>query len=180
MVMNVIRDLYPELSSEELSKISLHFKRININEKNDFEVDTKENGILHVKNVASVNNERIRDTLLHEMCHAAVWIIDQKIEKHGPFWKRWCAIAESVLPNMPVVKTCHEYVITTKYVYRCPSCLREVRRQTKSLNIARKVCKFCRKHFICFKLNSKTGKYVPCNGGIDILGYLEVGDGHEQ
>ncbi|KRX27197.1 putative carbonic anhydrase-like protein 2 [Trichinella nelsoni] len=246
MVMNVIRDLYPELSSEELSKISLHFKKLNINEKDNFEVNTKENGIPHVINENTIpavavqrmmdqkllksnkkmeltrelfsvfnehvfNNrfpkdmeicfnrrlyktagyckcklnrftklpyciielselvcdtcERIRDTLLHEMCHAAVWIIDQKIEKHGPFWKRWCAIAESVLPNMPVVKTCHEYVITTKYIYRCPSCFREVRRQTKSLNIARKVCKFCRKHFICFKLNSKTGQYVPCNDG---------------
>lgn len=33
---------------------------------------------------------RVRDTLVHEMCHAAVWMeIGDKNSGHGPHWKRW-------------------------------------------------------------------------------------------
>ena len=34
--------------------------------------------------------DRIRDTLVHEMCHAATWIIDGiKGGGHGREWKAW-------------------------------------------------------------------------------------------
>ncbi|EPB73344.1 hypothetical protein ANCCEY_07590 [Ancylostoma ceylanicum] len=34
--------------------------------------------------------DRVRDTLIHEMCHAAVWIVDGRVkEGHGPVWKKW-------------------------------------------------------------------------------------------
>ena len=34
--------------------------------------------------------DRIRDTLAHEMCHAAVFVIDKRFkERHGPVWQRW-------------------------------------------------------------------------------------------
>lgn len=34
--------------------------------------------------------ERIRNTLAHEMCHLASWIIDNNInEGHGALWKAW-------------------------------------------------------------------------------------------
>ena len=34
--------------------------------------------------------ERIRDTIIHEMCHAANWIIDgTKRAGHGKLWKAW-------------------------------------------------------------------------------------------
>ena len=34
--------------------------------------------------------ERIRDTIVHEMCHAANWIIDgTKRAGHGKLWKAW-------------------------------------------------------------------------------------------
>ena len=34
--------------------------------------------------------ERIRNTLSHEMCHLATWIIDKEInEHHGPNFKKW-------------------------------------------------------------------------------------------
>lgn len=29
--------------------------------------------------------ERIRDTLIHEMCHAAVWIINETQDGHGRY-----------------------------------------------------------------------------------------------
>lgn len=32
---------------------------------------------------------RLRDTLVHEMCHAATWIVNEVSDGHGPFWKSW-------------------------------------------------------------------------------------------
>lgn len=31
--------------------------------------------------------ERLRDTLIHELCHAAVWIIHGLLGGHGRYWK---------------------------------------------------------------------------------------------
>ena len=36
-----------------------------------------------------MNIDRIRDTLIHELCHAATWLIDGVKAGHGPHWKRW-------------------------------------------------------------------------------------------
>ncbi|GBP80869.1 Acidic repeat-containing protein [Eumeta japonica] len=34
--------------------------------------------------------QRLRDTLIHEMCHAATWIVDKELKAgHGPLWKKW-------------------------------------------------------------------------------------------
>lgn len=33
--------------------------------------------------------DRLRDTLIHEMCHAAVWLLNNESGGHGPFWKAW-------------------------------------------------------------------------------------------
>lgn len=32
---------------------------------------------------------RLRDTLVHEMCHAATWIVNEISDGHGSFWKSW-------------------------------------------------------------------------------------------
>lgn len=36
-----------------------------------------------------VTADRLRDTLVHEMCHAATWIVNQVSDGHGRFWKSW-------------------------------------------------------------------------------------------
>jgi hypothetical protein len=33
--------------------------------------------------------DRLRDTLVHEMCHAMSWIVSECNGGHGPVWKRW-------------------------------------------------------------------------------------------
>lgn len=33
--------------------------------------------------------DRVRDTLVHELCHAAVWIVDGERSHHGKVWKYW-------------------------------------------------------------------------------------------
>jgi predicted SprT family Zn-dependent metalloprotease len=43
--------------------------------------------------------ERIRNTLSHEMCHLASWVINQEPkEGHGKVWKSWCV--EALLPTL--------------------------------------------------------------------------------
>jgi len=50
--------------------------------------------------------ERLRDTLVHELCHAMVWIEDKVIDGHGKYWKYWycstAVIAFAVLFNQTV------------------------------------------------------------------------------
>lgn len=33
--------------------------------------------------------DRLRDTLIHEMCHAAAWLINNVSDGHGPYWTGW-------------------------------------------------------------------------------------------
>ena len=66
--------------------------------------------------------DRLRDTLVHEMCHAASWIISGYKDGHGPIWKNWAARAMKRFPELPVIARCHSYEIRTKYVYRCQGC----------------------------------------------------------
>jgi predicted SprT family Zn-dependent metalloprotease len=33
--------------------------------------------------------DRLRDTLIHELCHAATWVVDDVKDGHGPHWKAW-------------------------------------------------------------------------------------------
>ena len=66
--------------------------------------------------------DRLRDTLIHEMCHAAVWLIDKKGEGHGPYWKQWTMKAMTVFPELPEITRCHDFAVLTKYTYKCEKC----------------------------------------------------------
>lgn len=66
--------------------------------------------------------ERLRDTLIHELCHAACWIFDGISEGHGPSWKNWANKAMKKFPELPIIKRCHSYDIQTKFTYKCIKC----------------------------------------------------------
>ena len=58
-------------------------------------------------------------TLLHELCHAAAWVIDHKSNPpHGAHFWAWANRAKEALPGVPVT-TCHSYKINYKYRYVC-------------------------------------------------------------
>jgi predicted SprT family Zn-dependent metalloprotease len=69
------------------------------------------------------NQERLESTLLHEMVHAAAWIIDGVANPpHGDgFWK-WARIAMKKVPGI-VVTTTHSYEIQYKFAWVSYSCL---------------------------------------------------------
>jgi predicted SprT family Zn-dependent metalloprotease len=67
--------------------------------------------------------ERCRDTLLHEMCHAAVTLIDGVMEQgHGTLWRKWTRIAEQCYPYLPTISVRHTYDVVYKFTYRCVQC----------------------------------------------------------
>ncbi|KAK6040094.1 hypothetical protein COOONC_22401 [Cooperia oncophora] len=92
--------------------------------------------------------DRVRDTLIHELCHAAVWVVDgRRKEGHGPLWKKMGCSMHATIPSLPVIERCHAYEIDAKYIYECGGCGQKVKRHSKSLNIDRMICGICKSRF---------------------------------
>ncbi|KAM6977838.1 germ cell nuclear acidic protein [Aplochiton taeniatus] len=87
--------------------------------------------------------DRLRDTLVHEMCHAATWLINSVRDGHGPFWKVYARKATLAHPELPMVTRCHSYDINYKYQYQCNRCQNKIGRHSKSLDTQRFVCALC-------------------------------------
>lgn len=69
-----------------------------------------------------VSADRLRDTLIHEMCHAATWMINGVRDGHGTFWKLYARKATLAHPELPMVTRCHSYDIKYKFQYQCTRC----------------------------------------------------------
>ncbi|KAJ3033610.1 hypothetical protein HDV00_006036 [Rhizophlyctis rosea] len=78
---------------------------------------------------------KLRNTLVHEMCHAASWVVN-RVNKppHGSEFKYWGFRAESTYDDIRVT-TCHNYEINYKYTYG---------RHSKSINTQMSGCGQCR------------------------------------
>lgn len=65
------------------------------------------------------DEERLKQTLVHELCHVAAWLIDGVSEPaHGDeFWK-WAKHAEQTIPGIKVTR-CHTYEINAPYKFIC-------------------------------------------------------------
>ncbi|XP_020389735.2 germ cell nuclear acidic protein isoform X2 [Rhincodon typus] len=87
--------------------------------------------------------ERLRDTLIHELCHAATWLINNVRDGHGPFWKLYAQRSILIHPELPMVTRCHTYEINYKYTYQCNKCKNTIGRHSKSLDTQRFVCALC-------------------------------------
>uniref|UniRef100_A0A2H8TPB7 Acidic repeat-containing protein n=1 Tax=Melanaphis sacchari TaxID=742174 RepID=A0A2H8TPB7_9HEMI len=106
--------------------------------------------------------ERLRDTLIHELCHAACWIFNGISEGHGPQWKSWANKAMQKFPELPIIKRCHSYDIQTKFTYKCVKCGYSFGRHSKSLNLEKKRCGHCYGEFELIK-NKINNNPLPNN-----------------
>jgi predicted SprT family Zn-dependent metalloprotease len=89
--------------------------------------------------------QRTRATLLHEMCHAACWIIDGvRKPPHGKAFKKWASHATNKYPD-DAVTTCHNYKIHYKFQWECASaeCDWKCGRHSKSVSEERHRCGRC-------------------------------------
>ncbi|KAL7305914.1 hypothetical protein TKK_0001919 [Trichogramma kaykai] len=103
--------------------------------------------------------DRLRDTLIHEMCHAATWLINGVSDGHGNFWKAWATKAVKAFPELPPISRCHNYEIQTKFTYKCKSCGYSVGRHSKSLDLNKKRCGYCHGEFeLLINKVTKNGK----------------------
>ncbi|KAL5961210.1 Acidic repeat-containing protein, partial [Taenia solium] len=105
--------------------------------------------------------ERVRDTLLHEACHAAVWLVHGVNDGHGRLWRAFAHRANAVFPHLPPITVRHTYAVDTRFTYRCTGCFATINRHSKSLDIQKKVCGRCQSQFQLFV--NKGGKITPVN-----------------
>ncbi|XP_059051479.1 germ cell nuclear acidic protein-like [Achroia grisella] len=92
--------------------------------------------------------QRLRDTLIHELCHAATWLIDGELRAgHGPLWKKWATHALRKFPELGEISRCHDMQIHYKYSYKCTKCGYNIQRHSKSIDITKKCCGYCRGSF---------------------------------
>jgi predicted SprT family Zn-dependent metalloprotease len=87
--------------------------------------------------------ERLRSTLLHEMCHVAAWILSsERKPPHGPKFWYWAKVVEKSL-SMPVSR-CHSYNIHKPHRFECMTCKHSYMRHSKSIDTDTQVCGSCR------------------------------------
>jgi len=88
---------------------------------------------------------KLEATLLHEMCHAAAWLVDHVAKPpHGAVFKEWAKKAMNTYPGTNV-STCHAYAIHTPFKWKCTQtwCEQEYGRHSKSIDIEKKRCGLC-------------------------------------
>ncbi|XP_068918506.1 germ cell nuclear acidic protein [Petaurus breviceps papuanus] len=88
--------------------------------------------------------DRLRDTLIHELCHGASWLFHGVRDCHGPFWRIYAQRTILVHPELPLVQRCHTYEIHYKFIYECTQCKARIGRHSNSVDTDRAVCSLCR------------------------------------
>ncbi|GAB1317634.1 HMG box-containing protein [Madurella fahalii] len=92
------------------------------------------------------NEHRLLNTLAHEFCHAATYMISGVTKNpHGPEFKAWGDKCSRAFSGRGInVTTKHSYEIDFKYVWECVECAYEYKRHSKSINPARHRCGKCK------------------------------------
>lgn len=103
--------------------------------------------------------DRLRCTLIHELCHAATWIFDNE-RGHGARWKSWAKRANYVFPELPEITVCHNYDIEYKYTYKCDMCHSKSYSHSKSKKVENIRCSYCHGMISIYLNKKKDGKMV--------------------
>lgn len=88
------------------------------------------------------SGDRLRCTLIHELCHAATWLFNGD-KGHGSQWKTWASRANCTFPELPKITVCHQYNIEYKYTYQCDLCHSKSYSHSKSKKIENIRCAYC-------------------------------------
>jgi len=66
-----------------------------------------------------VTEQRLRDTLAHEMCHVAAWALSREYrEHHGRVFKTWAALFKSRVPSVCITVR-HSYQLHLPFHWKC-------------------------------------------------------------
>ncbi|RKF82606.1 putative sprt family metallopeptidase [Golovinomyces cichoracearum] len=111
------------------------------------------------------DEDRLLNVMAHEFCHLANFMISGiRNNPHGKEFKSWAAKCTQKFGHRGIhVTTKHSYAIDYKYIWRCEECGSEVKRHSKSVNLARHRCGTCRGQLVQIKpaprLSTKSCEY---------------------
>ena len=91
------------------------------------------------------SEDKLKNTLAHELCHAAAWVVDGASKPpHGAPFKTWARRFMKAFPDLAIT-TRHKYVIAYKYNWRCTAdgCDFKTGRHSDSLDTTRYCCGKC-------------------------------------
>ncbi|KAI9172954.1 hypothetical protein H9P43_007085 [Blastocladiella emersonii ATCC 22665] len=91
------------------------------------------------------SEDRLRSTLLHELCHAATWYFSHSVKPpHGPLFHAWAKRATRAFPADRVTVR-HTYDIKRRFHYVCqtPGCGHAHKRHSRSIDVAWQGCGKC-------------------------------------
>ncbi|OZJ01846.1 hypothetical protein BZG36_04941 [Bifiguratus adelaidae] len=106
------------------------------------------------------STDKLKNTLAHELCHAASWVIDHASKPpHGTIFKKWVEKVTRVYPSLDI-RTCHNYDIAWKYKWQCTNsaCGRIYGRHSKSIDLQKHVCGVCKSNLKEVVKTNKDGK----------------------
>jgi predicted SprT family Zn-dependent metalloprotease len=112
---------------------------------------------IHVSTKVCDSPERMRDTLAHEMCHAAAFLINGLLDGHGSVWKSWANRVNFTFKKIPKITVTHSYEIKKKFIFKCQTCKFEIHRFSKSIDVNKELCGLCHGRFEII-LNNKNDK----------------------
>ncbi|EPX72546.1 HMG box protein [Schizosaccharomyces octosporus yFS286] len=112
---------------------------------------SKSNLIQHVHAYVELSEKvvdceyRLYNTLAHESCHLACWLIDREMQSpHGACFKAWAKRLMNKFPSIEITSK-HNYDIDYKYKWLCinEACNKLYQRHSKSVDPKRHVCALC-------------------------------------
>ncbi|KAG9249706.1 SprT-like family-domain-containing protein [Emericellopsis atlantica] len=92
------------------------------------------------------DEDKLMNTLAHEFCHLATFMITKIITNpHGKEFRQWARKCSLVFGARGVnVTTRHGYKINFEYIWKCTGCEIEVKRHSRSVNPRKICCVFCK------------------------------------
>ena len=104
--------------------------------------ETDMNSYIELSPSLCLDPARLRDVLLHELCHAAVFYFNDNKDTgiHGNLFFSYAKEGSKVYPFLPPVTSCHKYPVHRKYVYRCTVCGYKYERCYRSINVNKRMC----------------------------------------
>ena len=103
------------------------------------------------------NEEQLRSTLLHEMCHAAAWLVDGVHKPpHGKVFKNWAGKSMRKITDVEVTTT-HDYQISYKFAWACTNakCNLVIKRHSRSVDPNKHCCGKCKQKLIEIEVPGK-------------------------
>lgn len=112
-------------------------------------LDPKDSGI-------DICPDRLHNTIVHEFCHLANFILSGVSKGHGASFKAWGRKASIAFSHLKVeVKTFHSYEIEYKYGWECVSCKQMYYRHSQSIDVSKNACGECKGKLVQIKPDVK-------------------------